>query len=723
MSRYLAITPVVALAACAVLLPAVMLAAPPNVKVNSDTTPYLQNEQQIWISPFDASIVIADWRDWRLGYRRVAIGVSTDGGSTWSDSLVSGIPYDRQSDPCLVGDNYGNFYMNMLDYNPGGLGESYIVVYRSTDNGVSWSGPVTTCPWIFGTFEDKQFTAVDRTGGPYDGNYYCSWTRFYGGANRMIFVRSTDGCQTFDDTVKVGPAMYSEYCGGWIDAGQFSIPVVDADGYVHVFWQGYELLDPFECTYALATRHTFSTDGGVTFSEPGVAFHNNLNYDNVDGGIDVYGMPNADCDISDGPYDNTIYISQCQHSEYAASGTDVTVRKSTDNGETWSDRMVVNDDVPGHNIDQFHPWLIVNRDGVVLLIFYDQRNDPLTHRKFDAYFSASFDGGETYTKNMRISEVSSDPWDAAFTTSDIAPDVYEPDGTLRIQNQPERRPRAGLLAEYIGIHANHDTISTIWTDTRNGNQDCYAARFMMPFMAPRLYLPENADPSFTEFPTFRWATCWHEGQDSYRLELSTDPNFFTTNYVFDGLTDNEFVPPSPLVDQVYFWRVKAFNTSGDSTEYSDMYYFGGEYTCVDSDGDWFGDPGNPDNDCADDNCPTQYNPDQADYDYDGIGDLCDNCVEIYNPDQGDYDGDSIGDPCDHVCGDADGSRGVDIDDVVYVIAYIFSGGPAPDPMEAGDVNCEAGIDIDDIVYLIAFIFSGGPEPCDPDGNGVFDCSI
>jgi len=63
------------------------------------------------------------------------------------------------------------------------------------------------------------------------------------------------------------------------------------------------------------------------------------------------------------------------------------------------------------------------------------------------------------------------------------------------------------------------------------------------------------------------------------------------------------------------------------------------------------------------------------------------------------------------CGDANGSYAVDIDDVVFLIAYIFSAGPAPDPLEAGDADCSSTVDIDDVVYLIAFIFSGGPEPC------------
>jgi hypothetical protein len=75
----------------------------------------------------------------------------------------------------------------------------------------------------------------------------------------------------------------------------------------------------------------------------------------------------------------------------------------------------------------------------------------------------------------------------------------------------------------------------------------------------------------------------------------------------------------------------------------------------------------------------------------------------------------------YVVGDADQSGEVDIDDVVYLISYIFTGGPAPIPLLSGDAECSGEVDIDDVVYLISYIFAGGYAPGDPDGDGTPDC--
>ncbi len=62
-------------------------------------------------------------------------------------------------------------------------------------------------------------------------------------------------------------------------------------------------------------------------------------------------------------------------------------------------------------------------------------------------------------------------------------------------------------------------------------------------------------------------------------------------------------------------------------------------------------------------------------------------------------------------GDVNSSGAIDIDDIVYLIAFVFTGGPEPIPPPAGDCNCSGGTDIDDVVYLIAYVFQSGPTPC------------
>jgi uncharacterized protein (TIGR02145 family) len=67
----------------------------------------------------------------------------------------------------------------------------------------------------------------------------------------------------------------------------------------------------------------------------------------------------------------------------------------------------------------------------------------------------------------------------------------------------------------------------------------------------------------------------------------------------------------------------------------------------------------------------------------------------------------------YVCGDADGNGIVNISDAVYLISYIFGGGPEPSPLLAGDADGNEIVNISDAVYLISYIFGGGPAPACP----------
>jgi len=64
-----------------------------------------------------------------------------------------------------------------------------------------------------------------------------------------------------------------------------------------------------------------------------------------------------------------------------------------------------------------------------------------------------------------------------------------------------------------------------------------------------------------------------------------------------------------------------------------------------------------------------------------------------------------------VCGDSDSSGFVDVDDIVFILVYLFQGGPAPVPIESSNADCRIYTDIDDLVYIIEYLFRGGPDPC------------
>jgi PKD repeat protein len=61
-------------------------------------------------------------------------------------------------------------------------------------------------------------------------------------------------------------------------------------------------------------------------------------------------------------------------------------------------------------------------------------------------------------------------------------------------------------------------------------------------------------------------------------------------------------------------------------------------------------------------------------------------------------------------GDANGDGKWTVADAVYLINYLFKGGPTPIPLQAGDCNCDGKVSVADVVYLINYLFKGGPAP-------------
>ncbi|MGB3340856.1 MAG: T9SS type A sorting domain-containing protein [bacterium] len=413
-----------------------------NLRVNNDTTTQVQNEEQIVMNPTDTTNLVAVWRDFRLGYRQVTYAYTYDGGLTWEQDLFSEPQYIWDSDPGLTVDTAGNFYAVILSYNstsePNGL-----FVYKSTDGGATWNGPVTVINGVSGVFEDKELIACDRSSGPYTNNLYVAWARFNN--TQILLCRSTDGGNSF-----VGPVSVSDYNGV-----QWPVPAVGTNSEVYVAWVHY---------YPGSIRLDISTDGGQTFGSDITIQNVTFVSGSINGNITVFSFPALDVDITNGPNNGYMYVAYMDDAS-GYTDTDIFFTRSTDGGSTWSQRMRINDDPQNNGCDQFHPWLTVTPDGDIIAVFLDRRLDS-GNLFMDLYLTISTDGGTTWSTNERITTVSSDPTAGSWRETGNYPVKYETPFILA--------DRAGLLGEYIGLTASSiDDIHPLWTDTRLGDQDAF----------------------------------------------------------------------------------------------------------------------------------------------------------------------------------------------------------------------------------------------------------
>jgi hypothetical protein len=61
-------------------------------------------------------------------------------------------------------------------------------------------------------------------------------------------------------------------------------------------------------------------------------------------------------------------------------------------------------------------------------------------------------------------------------------------------------------------------------------------------------------------------------------------------------------------------------------------------------------------------------------------------------------------------GDCTGDGEIELGDLLYLISYLYKGGPPPDPSGVGDVDCSGEIELGDVLYLINYLYKGGPPP-------------
>ncbi|PJA27188.1 MAG: hypothetical protein CO189_07750 [candidate division Zixibacteria bacterium CG_4_9_14_3_um_filter_46_8] len=495
-----------------------------NVRINSDESGQIQNEQQICINPTNPDNVVAVWRDFRLGYRRIGVGHSFDGGLTWSDDLFPNSNNSWMSDPGLTYDVDGNFYALSLTFDAGG-DYSGFEIFTSTDGGVIWSEPVQALYTpTSDIFEDKELIACDRTpDSPYQGNMYIAWTRFtyqpeY--STDCCVIRTIDGNQTWEE-----PIYISEEPGL-----QWPVPVVGAGGVVYVAWVGF--------SFSTITLDR-SFDGGATWDADIPVAYVAAPYVELNGGIATFSYPAMDADISGGQYHGNLYMAYMDWSNY---DFDLYFRKSYDQGYEWTPAVRINDDEWDNGCDQFHPWLTVDENGVISVMFYDRRNDPVDNLPYDIYMTQSFDAGDTWTPNLRITTVSSDPTSGGVIL-------------------------AGLIGEYSGIAVRDGVANLVWTDFRLGDQDAFGSRVHTytessiddgtPAMPVKPLLVSNYPNPFNASTSIRISIPYKTDLNIAAYDMTGRKVAEIANSRFEAGTHTINWSPDGLSSGIYFVRLKS----------------------------------------------------------------------------------------------------------------------------------------------------------------------
>lgn len=396
-----------------------------NVDVTDDPRP--QNETTIAADPDDVLNLVAGANDYRYGDSDAGFAVSFDGGATWTADTLEGTndllgKYDAQGDPAVAAHRGGVFYLSFIDFSRTD-DQNRLGVAKSVDGGATWSqlgvvvdheGPGNH------DFEDKEYIAVDDTGGPRDGYVYVTWTRFpVAGGTRIHFSRSSDGGATFST-----PLPISDFF-----SVQGSLPVVGPDGELYVIWQRGGILELDR-----------SPDGGDTWgSDVQVAIQDPIPSPLPGAAFRLNSFPSMAVDRSGGPHHGNLYAVWPDES-VSGQGPDIVLSRSTDRGSTWSAPVRVSDDTNGEF--QWFPWVAVDPAGDVHVVFFDRRDEPASGR-YHTYYARSTDGGLTFGPNVRLSSEVSDSLLDGFS------------GTF--------------IGDYNGLTASSLGAQPYWTDVRASN--------------------------------------------------------------------------------------------------------------------------------------------------------------------------------------------------------------------------------------------------------------
>jgi hypothetical protein len=425
-----------------------------------------RNEPSVAVSPIRDSIIVGASKvilgagGGSSGETRVSYYSSSDGGQTWSSSLL-GLEtpqktWSRATDPSVAADLEGNFYLCVLMLD-GASFDTGVYVYKSSDGGRTFADPVAVIADISNPSPrraDKCYITVDRSPtSPFKNTIYAIWVSSEADRTVILTSRRRPGEAAFSQPRTISHS--GDMRGPSIATGP--------GGELYAAWQG--MGNPRVILF------NASTDAGATFLPPVAAPSIDLNIHSFTGSLTppdpaliISGVPRMnsfpviDVDRSTGPNRGMIYVAWAETTN--GNDSDIFVKRLTPPGgfrPHIGAAVKVNSDNSGAS--QFFPWLSVDdAGGAVNIAFYDRRDDP-GGPLVNMYVARSTDGGASFIANTRVSVEGSDP---------------------RIQSSVTGGSGFPIgIGDYIGLAASRGVAHVMWTDTRRGKQEIFFGR--MPF--------------------------------------------------------------------------------------------------------------------------------------------------------------------------------------------------------------------------------------------------
>jgi hypothetical protein len=379
------------------------------------------NEPSLAVDPANHNRMVIGWRQFdnvASNFRQAGFGYTSNGGATWTTGKIE--PGVFRSDPVLGIDGNGWFFYNSLT----STSTINSWLFRSTTGGASWG------PSVFAYGGDKQWMAIDRS----SQSFYQAWSIAGNSYFPSTFNKSIDDAASFTipSLIPFAPIW------GTLDvAVDRTLYVVGWATQADTFTGELRVARSTDAQNPVTTAPTFTTSavdigGFVTLGGPNPA--------------GLLGQAWIAVDRSNGGRQGWVYVLSTVVTD--DDPADIHFTRSTDNGQTWTPWVRVNDDTPGNRAFQWFGTMSVSPSGRIDAVWNDTRGSADSTISALRY-SYSLDAGTTWSTNVQVTPT----W-----------------------NSTTGFPNQAKIGDYYQTVSDDTGVDVAYAATFNGGEDIYYLR-------------------------------------------------------------------------------------------------------------------------------------------------------------------------------------------------------------------------------------------------------